>query len=135
MVGPQPQGSGLGRIGPDQGYAYRLAAQFDLHLAGVHRQDAVAGCVEVATKRAALFGRAPVIHDMEAAFTVFGFLDEEADDELVKARRPWFTELHHPHQYHHRRRLADMVSDDVLRQAPEAVNAAYNLDWRRNLSM
>jgi len=132
---PQPQAKGMGRVGPDQGYAYRLAGQFDLSLGGVHRQDAVAGCVEIATKRAAMFGRAPMVHDMEVAFTVFGFLDADADDDLVEARRRWFTELDHPHQYRNRRNLVDMVDDEVLRKSPEAINAAYQLDWRRNLSV
>lgn len=131
----QPRSKGMGRVGPDQGYAYRLAGQFELHLGGVHRQDAIAGCVEVATKRAAMSGRAPMVHDMEVAFTVFGFLDPDTDAELAEHRRLWFTELHHPHQYRHRRNLADMVCDEVLEKSPEAIKAAYQLDWRRNLAV
>lgn len=135
LSGPQPRAAGLGSIGPDQGYAYKLVENFDLHTGDVHRSDAVAGCVAVATKRASLYGRAPVVHDLEIAFTIFGFLDESPDEELQKLRRELFAEVHHGHHYRVRRQLADTVPEEALNQSPEAVNAAYRLDWRRNLSV
>ncbi len=63
-IGVQPTGPMFGSMGPDQGYALRLAeAMTDrLHLApGEDVKDVIAGCVGVATKRSALFGRAPVL--------------------------------------------------------------------------
>src|SRR5438874_8776734 len=79
----QPTGRGMGRPGPDQGYALHLARLFEdrLRLApGEHREDVVAGCVAVALRRAASFGRAPVVHDLEFAFGLFGYLDDPPDD-------------------------------------------------------
>ena len=75
----------MGRQGPDQGYALLLARRFAdrLELApDEHAEDAVAGCMVVAMARASLFGRAPVIHDLDLAFTLWGYLGG-APPELV----------------------------------------------------
>src|SRR5690349_6985613 len=77
--GRQPTGPGLGSPGPDQGYVLKLARGFEgqLWLAeGEHEEDAVHGGIAVALKRASLFGRAPVIHDLTVAFSIWGFLAE-----------------------------------------------------------
>ena len=71
----------LGYPGPDQGYVLRLARQFHGKLAltsGEHERDALAGGCGVALRRASLFGRAPVVHDLTVALTVWGFLGEAA---------------------------------------------------------
>lgn len=132
----QPKGARLGAIGPDQGYAYRLARQFEgrLHLGKVHHDDAVTGSVAVATKRSALFGRAPVIHDLTAAFTLFGFLDPAAPAELVALREKLFAEVRSPHHYPELRHLVDLVPDEALARPHDAIAAAYQADWRSNLA-
>ena len=88
LTGGQPKGAALGTAGPDQGYAYRLVHLFDdrLHLGGVDREDAVAGCVALAMKRSGLFGRAPVVHDLTAAFTIYGFLDQNPAGRVGRGR-------------------------------------------------
>jgi len=132
----QPKGARLGAIGPDQGYAFRLARQFEgrLHLGKVNHDDAVAGCVGVATKRSALFGRAPVIHDLTAAFTLFGFLDPAAPAELVTLREKLFAEVRSAHHYPELRHLVDLVPDEALARPHDAIAAAYQADWRSNLA-
>ncbi|QGG94700.1 hypothetical protein [Actinomarinicola tropica] len=130
----QPSGPMLGNQGPDIGYALRLAetVRDDLVLAeGEHADDVLAGVVEVAMKRAALFGRAPVIHDLTYALTIFGFL-AEADEDLVAFRRPLFAEISHHHHYAERRRIADMVDGDLLRRPLDRIRSA---GWRRNLGV
>src|SRR5947209_6526587 len=75
--GGQPHGAKFGSPGPDQGYALTLARRFDDRLVlveGEQKDDVVAGCLGVATKRSSLFGRAPVIYDLELAFSLWGFL-------------------------------------------------------------
>ncbi len=123
--------------GPDQGYALTLVSQFDdrLELGALHRADVVAGCAAVAMKRAALFGRAPVVHDLTAAFTMFGFLDGSPDAELVESREAWFPEIASEHHYSERRELVDRVSDDVLHRPHGAIIADYDADWRRNVTV
>jgi hypothetical protein len=137
LVGGQPSGARLGSQGPDQGYALTLVKLFDgkLHLGRVHHADAVAGCVAVATKRSALFGRAPVVHDLTAAFSIFGFLDEYAPEELVALREEMFAEIHSPHHYRERRAVADLVDEVALRKNHVAIGDAYRADWRSNLAL
>ncbi len=137
LVGGQPKGNRLGSIGPDQGYAFRLVREIEdqLHLGDLDRDDAVAGCVAIAMKRSALCGRAPVVHDVTVAFSIFGFLDENPDPELVAVRERLFAEVHSSHHYAERRDLVDLVPDHVLRQTPEVVARTYSSDWRGNLDL
>jgi hypothetical protein len=88
----QPLGDRFGVPGPDQGYALKLADEVFrplLKTGDLHADDAVAGCLGIALKRAALFGRAPTAHDLRAAFAMWGFLDESPPADLV-ARGPIF---------------------------------------------
>jgi hypothetical protein len=130
----QPAGPHYGTPGPDQGYALNLAARFedDLRLAeGEHRADAIAGAVAVATRRAALFGRAPVVHDLELAFGVFGFLDD-APADLVAWRRSHFLGV--AHDYWGQRAVADLVPDATLRLKPADVRSRLGA-WRTLVSV
>ena len=132
LAGGQPHGDRLGNQGPDQGYVLTLAARFAGKLtltAGEHERDALAGAAMVALKRASLFGRAPVVHDLTIALTIWGFLGE-APAELVALRKGLFEEIAHPHHYAEQRRAADLVPDDVLRQTPQQVTEAHRRDWR-----
>lgn len=134
----QPQGDLLGSPGPDQGYALKLARLIEpeLQLAeGEHAKDALAGIVAIGLKRASLLGRAPVIHDLRVAATLWGFLDAGADPELVEVRRERFEELSHFHHYMELRRTVDMVPAEVLRQSPQQVADRYRAGWRDQLDL
>lgn len=134
----QPAGTRLGNQGPDQGYALKLARLLEpeLHLSEhEHRRDVVAGITAVALKRASLVGRAPVLQDLRVAATLFGFLDPQADPELVEERTGLFEEVGHFHHYAEQRRLADMVRPDVLRQPLRVVEDRYADDWREQLDL
>ncbi len=124
-----PTGPRFGVPGPDQGYALKLARMFehDLELApGESPEDAVAGCVAVAMRRAARFGRAPVVYDVAFALTLFGFLGG-APADLVAARAPVFRSA--AHVYEQQRAIADCVRPDTLRLTPEEVAARLD-SWR-----
>lgn len=128
----QPGGQMLGSQGPDQGFALKLARHFEDELqlgADEHLADVVAGCVAVALKRASAFGRAPTVHDLRCAFAIFGFLDAEADAELVGLRTRLFEEVSHPHHYAERRAIADAVSTEFLHRTHQKVLADAT-DWR-----
>jgi len=129
----QPRGELLGNQGPDQGYALRLVRLFEgkLHLQkGEDEHDAIAGCVGVALKRASLFGRAPVVHDLTVAFTTWGFLDDAPDPELVGLRRDLFEGAGHPHHYALRQAIVDTAPESTLRLLPDQAADAYASDWR-----
>ncbi len=130
----QPAGTALGKPGPDQGYALKLARRFEDRLVlaeGETADDAIAGCTAVAMRRAARFGRAPTVHDLAFAFTLFGFLGD-APADLVAARTSLFRSA--SHHYHARRQLADAVFEPTLALTPEAV--ATRIDqWRELLAL
>lgn len=131
LASGQPTGAGLGVPGPDQGYALRLARRFESDLLlgpGEDAADAIAGCVGVALKRAACFGRAPVAADLEVAFRVFGFLPPAPDESVVAWRKELFAGVSHPHHYAEARHLVDLVPEAVLRMAPSEVEAACAAD-------
>ncbi len=138
MVGIEPSvGPGLGSQGPDQGYALKLAERFagQLMLApGEREDDALAGCVAVALRRASMFGRAPVMHDLRLALELFGFLGE-ADAELVAWRRDQFAGAAGHHGYHVKLRLAALVPAETLRLTPAAAAEARTDNWRTPLGL
>lgn len=132
----EPGGRALGSPGPDQGFVFHLIGLFDdeIHLAvGEHRSDVDAGCIAVALKRASVFGRAPIVHDLRIAYTLFGFLDASAPDDLVAQRKELFAEVHYSFHYFEQRAIADLVSAGVLRQSPQQVQSRYAANWRDQL--
>jgi hypothetical protein len=132
----QPRGARLGNPGPDQGYVLSLIRRFEGKLtltSGEHERDALAGAAAVALKRASLFGRAPIVHDLTVALTIWGFLGD-APAELVALRKGLFEEVWHPHHYAEQRRIADLVPDEVLRMRPQEVTDAHRRDWRSLLA-
>lgn len=136
LGGTQPEGAALGNQGPDQGYALLLAHEFDNKVwlaAHEHNDDVMAGAVEIAMKRASVFGRAPVVHDVEIALRVWGLLDE-SPPELVECRR-CFEGLSNPHHWLELRRVVDMVPEQTLRMSPSEARAAHRADWRALLEV
>mgnify|MGYP001559955591 CR=1 FL=1 len=122
--GAQQSGDGFGSAGPDQGYALFLGKRFadKLELVqGEHKADVIAGCLGVATKRASVFGRGPVIYDWEVAFSVWGYLGG-ASTVIVQKRVELFAEA--GHHYWKRRAIADAVPESTLRMTPQMVRAA-----------
>ena len=139
LRGRQPQGALLGYQGPDQGYALVLAGRLRdaLHLQmGEHADDVLAGVTAIGLRRASLFGRAPVIHDLRIGATIWGFLDPDPPDELVPVRRRLFEGLANvAHHYGALRALVDSVPEATLRMTPEQVQTAYPAQWRGLLGL
>ena len=138
VVGGDPQaGPGMGCQGPDQGYALKLAQRFEGQLvlaAGEREDDALAGCCAVALRRASIFGRAPVVHDLRLALELFGFLID-ADAALVSWRRDHFAGAAGHHGYHVKLRLAELVPTETLRSTPAAIAEACCKNWRAPLGL
>jgi len=128
--GRQPIGPRLGYPGPDIGYALTLVPVIEPEVRvteGEHVQDAVVGCTAIAMRRAAMFGRAPVIHDLRLAFTIWGFLDDAPPPALVDHRRARFVEA--AHDYETQRAIVDQIPEATLRLTPADVAAAYPASW------
>ena len=129
----QPSGRYFGNQGPDQGYGLILAERFAGRLLlteGEDEHDVMAGCLGVGLARASLFGRAPVIHDLELAYGVWGFLDPPPAD-LVQFRTPLFAGA--SHHYWEQRTIVALVPESTLRLTPAEVRARLK-GWRSLLS-
>ena len=135
IVGRQPEAEGLGRPGPDQGYGLTLAERLRPQVivqAGESVDDALRGSLNIALRRAALFGRAPVIHDLRLALTIWGWLDTDPPADLVARRRQLFEGVANVvHHYTEGRKLADLVPESTLRLSPEQVATRWRSDWRQ----
>jgi hypothetical protein len=122
VVGPvRHRSRDMGTPGPDSGFAFRLARRFEHELRlseGESAHDVLFGTALVAAKRAALFGRAPSIYDVQVALNLWGFLDE-APPALAATRRAAFSAI--SHDYVAQRQLVDSVPEDVLRLGPDKV--------------
>jgi hypothetical protein len=119
-VPEHPRGRSMGTPGPDSGFALRLAHRFEheFKLAeGENEHDVALGVALIASKRAALFGRAPSVYDVRLAMNLWGFLDDDAPTELKAARRAAFSSI--SHDYVAQRSLVDSIDEDVLRLNPE----------------
>jgi hypothetical protein len=124
------EGRGRGTPGPDQGYALGLALRLAERVVlspGEHVEDALAGAVVLALRRASSFGRAPVLGDIELALGLFGFLSE-APADLVAYRRRQFDGV--AHDYWRQRQLAESVPLESLRPPGGAKPAGT---WREQL--
>ena len=133
----QPTGEQFGNPGPDQGYVLKLARHFEGKLTlteGEQERDALAGAIQVALKRASIFSRAPVIHDLTVGLTVWGFL-ATAPAELVELRIPLFQEVAHSHHYAEQRHIAALVPESTLRLTPAKVTEQHAIDWRTLLAL
>ena len=122
LVAGQPHGELLGSPGPDVGYARLLVERRrDRMVVAPHepRDDIEAVIAELAMKRAASFGRAPVTADVDVAMELLGY----AGDVPFEAPE-WRLHLVHgaAHEYAKRRRIIDSVPLEVLRLPPEQVS-------------
>lgn len=135
IEGRQPVGDRLGYQGPDQGYMLTLARRFTdrLRVSPIESvSDSIRGGINIGLRRASLFGRAPVIHDLTVAFTIWGFLDGSAPADLVARRAQLFEGVSNTnHHYTAGRVLADLVPESTLRMTPQqALDAYTNGRWR-----
>jgi hypothetical protein len=136
LVAGQPTGDLLGRPGPNVGYAVMLAARLrdSVQLAPhEHVADALAVISELAMKRAASYGRAPTMPDVEIAASLLGYHGDA--DEAFSA---WRCEVAHgaDHEYGVRRAVVDAVPDAVLRLPPKvpALLAEFRVDLQQSLT-
>jgi hypothetical protein len=134
LVGRQPRSPRFGYQGPDQGYALKLAERFRdrIHVGpGESADDTIRGCLNIALRRASLFGRAPIVHDLTIALTMWGFLDPSPPEDLRARRAVLFAGVADTdHHYPEGRALADMIPEATLRMRHDEVAAGYPSTWR-----
>ncbi len=114
-------GRARGAPGPDQGFALHLARQFESRLVldpEEHAEDVIVGCAAQAMRRSALWGRAPMVADCEAAFTLWGCLGN-APSSLVEHRKVIFSGA--AHDYEVQRRICDLAPEEVARMTASEI--------------
>lgn len=114
----QPYGPRLGATGPDLGFGLKLAklvAERAVMAEGEDRHDVIAGCFASGARRSSHYHRAPVVYDMDWAFTVWGFMPGGPPD-LVQARQGWFAGV--SHDYSRLRALVDRLPTEALTWSP-----------------
>ena len=112
-VSAQPTGRLRGAPGPNIGYAYTLTNRVkDRFKLAPHEyvEDAASVVAEIAARRAASFGRAPVIRDVDFAASLLGY---DGNGEFATSRALLVHEA--SHDYRRRRAVVDLVPDDLLR--------------------
>ncbi|NLA37053.1 MAG: hypothetical protein GX868_15400 [Actinobacteria bacterium] len=131
IEGRQPEGDMLGSPGPDQGYVEHLVDTVaDALVLGAHEHlaDVRAAVGAVANKRASLYGRAPVIHDVQAAVAALGFYKPAPSGAAGERRAELLEECHHPHYYKRLRAIVDKVPAEALHQ-PIGQITTVAVDW------
>jgi hypothetical protein len=118
------RGPSVGTPGPDAGFAMRLARRFehDLRLGeGESEHDVTLGVALIAARRAALFGRAPCIYDVQFALAIWSFQSDVTPDRQAK-RRTAFSSI--SHDYVAQRALVDAIPEETLRLKPADAHGA-----------
>ena len=130
----QPIGARLGRQGPDQGYALKLAEGLrDLIelQPGESADDAIRGTLAIALRRASKYGRAPVIHDLVFAFSIWGWMLLNPPDDLIASRKQLFSGLGRAaHHYSETRKLVDRVPESTMIMTIEQIRTGMPGSWR-----
>lgn len=128
LAGPQdvPSGGAFGTTGPDQGYAHFLAKTRSLDVGPADdARDARDAVAVVATARAARFGKAPSMGDIDLAAVVLGYDHEGIPDavlaELAARRAPLVAGV--GHSAPRAAALVARVPDDVLGADAAAVRS------------
>ncbi len=135
IQGRQPEGDRLGYQGPDQGYILVLARLVRAKIVVAPSEsvdDAIRGSINVALRRASLFGRAPVMHDLTVALTIWGWFDPNPPADLRDRRIELFEGVANTnHHYTEGRRIADLVPESTLRLTPAVAADSYAAGkWR-----
>ncbi len=133
VKGRQPTGSRLGFQGPDQGYALKLAEGLRKEIVlqrGESADDAIRGSLAIALRRASKYGRAPVIHDLNMAFGIWGWMLVSPPADLVKRRLELFAGLGNvAHHYSETRLLVDLVPESTMIMSQEQIKTGMPGSW------
>lgn len=116
---PHAPHNGTG-AGPDQGYLSLLAERFVDRIVvgeGEHKDDVLAGAIAVGMARASLFGRAPVMKDLEYALGALGYLSQQPPEFVKRRALPVGGTAH---DLWRRKELVALFSDEILRMSAEA---------------
>jgi hypothetical protein len=97
---------------------------------GESADDAIRGSLAIALRRASKYGRAPVIHDLNMAFGIWGWMLVNPPADLVKRRLELFAGLGNvTHHYSETRHLVDLVPDSSMIMSLEQIKIGMPGSW------
>lgn len=132
--GKQPRGAGLGFQGPDQGYILTLArvARNKIKVQpGESVDDAIRGSIGIALRRASMYGRAPVMHDLTFALTMWGWLIDDVPADLLARRKELFVGVGDAaHSYYEVREIVGLVPETTYQLTIDQLTASTPMSWR-----
>ncbi len=111
----------FGSPGPDQGYILNIVEGYVEKLVlrpGESLADAVMALVVIGSKRASIFGRAPMKFDIDFALELLR-LSQDVFGDFAGVRKKLLVGL--AHDYVAQRELADLFNDDLLKLTPQGV--------------
>ena len=130
----QPEGRLLGKPGPDQGFALKLARRFEARLVlaeGDSAEDAIAGVHRGGHAPLCPVRTGPGRLRPRVRLHPVG-LPRGRPGDLVEARSPLFRSA--AHHYQAQRAIADSVNEETLRMTPDAVADRIG-EWRDLLTL
>lgn len=121
----------LGNAGPNIGYALKLARLRIEHLFlldSEHEHDVEVLLSEIAMRRAARFGRAPVVKDIEFAAHLLGY-----EQKATSGEEKWRPRLVHGtgHDEHKRRRIVNSIPQEIIEGAELASKEMISGWWEK----
>jgi hypothetical protein len=132
--GKQPRGASLGNQGPDQGYILTLAriARNKIKVqAGESVDDAIRGSIGIALRRSSMYGRAPVMHDLTFALTIWGWLVDDVPADLLARRKELFSGVADTaHSYYEVREITGLVPETTYQLSIDQLTAITPMSWR-----
>jgi hypothetical protein len=108
-------GGAFGTPGPDTGFALRIIRAAELSDSSPALEEVLAALMAA---RASIFGRAPVVEDLEVAKVIVG-IGYNLSSELAERRDRWVTAT--AHEASPGKMAVAEVDSNLLRHKPEAV--------------
>lgn len=93
--------------------------------------DAIRGSIGIALRRASMYGRAPVMHDLTFALTIWGWLVDNVPADLLARRKELFSGVGDAtHSYYEVREITGLVPETTYQLSIEQLTASTPMSWR-----
>jgi hypothetical protein len=76
-----------------------------------------------------------VIHDLDIAYRLWGFLGDSPQSDLLDYRLKRFKGVRQRHGYQDLRDLVALVPETTLRLTPEEIESRHEADWTSLLEL
>ena len=93
--------------------------------------DAIRGSIGIALRRASMYGRAPVMHDLTFALTMWVWLIDDVPADLLARRKELFVGVGDAaHSYYETREIVGLVPETTYQLTINQLTAITPMSWR-----